>query len=103
MSQSNQDRSSKVLSNYICLCVSGKYVCPPGAFALDRKQMKMWRRYNKPGSTFTDIQNHLPLMFHKMPLDVFSLLDFFRWATSWSAIDLGENWFLSAPRITLSP
>ena len=78
---------------------------PPGAFALDRKQMKMWRRYNKPGSTFTDIQNHLPLMFHKMPLDVFSLLDFFMWATSWSAIDLGENWFLSVPwlRITLSP
>ena len=32
--RSNQDRSSKVLSNYICLCVSGKYVCPPGAFAL---------------------------------------------------------------------
>ena len=35
--RSNQDRSSKVLSNYICLCVSGKYVCPSGAFALDRK------------------------------------------------------------------
>ena len=35
--RSNQDRSSKVLSNYICLCVSGKYVCPPVAFALDRK------------------------------------------------------------------
>ena len=32
-----------------------------------------------------------------MPLDVFFLLDFFMWATSWSAIDLGENWFLSVP------